>query len=100
MDQQSLNSLLSGAQSSSTQLQQQAVESILAQYEPIIRMLLTIGALMSVVFVLVALADLLHKWRVERAILRIDKNLQSMVDAGKPAPASEPVPVVADNTES
>lgn len=98
MDQQSLNSLLSGAQSSSTQLQQQAVESILAQYEPIIRMLLTIGALMSVLFVIVTLANLLHKWRVERAILRIDKNLQSMVDANKPAP--EPVPVVADNTES
>lgn len=98
MDQQSLNSLLSGAQSSSTQLQQQAVESILAQYEPIIRMLLTIGALMSVVFVIVALANLLHKWRVERAIFRIDKNLQSMVDASKPAP--EPASVIADNTES
>ncbi|MDQ5982881.1 MAG: hypothetical protein QG549_879 [Patescibacteria group bacterium] len=98
MDQQSLNSLLSGAQSSSTQLQQQAVESILAQYEPIIRMLLTIGALMSVVFVIVALANLLHKWRVERAIFRIDKNLQSMVDASKPTP--EPASVIADNTES
>ena len=98
MDQQSLNSLLSGAQSSSTQLQQQAVESILAQYEPIIRMLLIIGALMSVVFVIVALANLLHKWRVERAIFRIDKNLQSMVDASKPTP--EPASVIADNTES
>lgn len=61
-------------------------------------MLLTIGALMSVVFVIVALANLLHKWRVERAIFRIDKNLQSMVDASKPAP--EPASVIADNTES
>lgn len=71
---------------------------MLTQYEPIIRMILTIGALMSVVFVIVALANLLHKWRVERAILRIDKNLQSMVDANKPTP--EPVPVTADDAES
>lgn len=96
MDQQSLNSLLSGAQSSSTQMQQQAVDSLISKIEPQLQLLLTIGTLVSILFALIAIINLIHKWRIERAILRMDKNLQSLVASKAP----EPAPAVAQNTES
>lgn len=96
MEQQSNNTLQEGAQSSSTQMQQQAVDSLLTNLQPQLELMLTIGTLLSVAFMLVVLINVIHKWRVARAILRMDKNLQTLVDTNKPAPA----PVVTDNTES
>ncbi len=96
MEQQSNNTLQEGAQSSSTQMQQQAVDSLLTNLQPQLELMLTIGTLLSVVFMLVVLINVIHKWRVARAILRMDKNLQTLVDTNKPAPT----PVVTDNTES
>ena len=96
MEHQSNNTLQEGAQSSSTQMQQQAVDSLLTNLQPQLELMLTIGTLLSVVFMLVVLINVIHKWRVARAILRMDKNLQTLVDTNKPAPT----PVVTDNTES
>lgn len=96
MDQQSFNSLLSGAQSSSTQQQQQAVNSLLTKLEPQIQLLFTIGTLLSVAFIVIALVNLIHKWRVARAILRMDKNLQSLVESRK----TEPTPAAGEIAES
>ncbi|USN96312.1 MAG: hypothetical protein H6797_04530 [Candidatus Nomurabacteria bacterium] len=77
MDQQSIQSLLGGSES---QNQQQLVNQLIDKVQPQLQLLITISIVLSIIIVVLMLVNWLYKWRVERAILRMDKNLQILVD--------------------
>lgn len=52
--------------------------------QSIIPVVLGVGAVLSLIIFIYVLASSIHKWRVQSAILRIDKNLQKLVESSQP----------------
>jgi uncharacterized membrane protein len=52
--------------------------------QSIIPVILGVGAVLSLIIFVYILATSIHKWRVQSAILRIDKNLQKLVESSEP----------------
>lgn len=92
MEDQLLNSLANGSQASTAT--QDQLHSLLQSIQPQLQILLVLGIVMSVTVFLGLLINSIYKIRVERAILRIDKNIQRLVDYQVPAKkAPEQAPV-------
>lgn len=97
MDQtQQAETLLTGEQSQ--RLMQQQVDMIIDKLQPQLQLLILISATIMVVFVIITLINSIYKWRVERAILRMDKNLKQLVDTAPAALAVEQESVQSDET--
>lgn len=78
MDKQTLNSLLGNTQ---TQAQQQdLINQIVDKIQPQLQLLVTVGIAVSVLVTVLVVINWFYKWRVERAILRMDKNIQKLVE--------------------
>lgn len=85
MDQdQLLNSLLDGSQNSQTQAQDQ-LQNTLHALQPQIQLFLIISTILTIIIAVGFLVNAIYKMRVERAILRIDKNLEKLVKQQIPA---------------
>lgn len=72
--------------------------------QSIIPIVLGVGAILSLIIFVYVLAASIHKWRVQSAILRIDKNLQKLVESSGPKnqaasipPATPDVPLPSEN---
>jgi hypothetical protein len=61
----------------------------MSQFNSIFQMLMVISILVSIAFILFFILHFIHKWRVESAILRMDKNLEKLVAAQVPVPVDE-----------
>ena len=97
MDQDSLNSLLGGTQNSQSQASDQ-LQHTLTAIQPQLQLFLIISTILTVIICIAFLVNAIYKMRVERAILRIDKNLEKLVKHQVPVPvveeaSSEPEPV-------
>lgn len=80
MDQQNQNQqLLQDALSSNQQQTQQQIDTIVNKLQPQIQQAIFISAALTVVVLLIMLMNAIYKWRVERAILRMDKNLEKLL---------------------
>ena len=78
MEDQLLNSLTTSTQSASDT--QDQLRALLESIQPQLQFFLTLGIVMSVVIFIGLLINSIYKIRVERAILRIDRNIQKLVD--------------------
>lgn len=76
MNQSELQQLLS----SQTQDSGSLIEGILEPLVPMLTILLTIGALLTILIVILFIVSIVQKQRQHKAIMRIDKNLQLLVD--------------------
>lgn len=72
-----------------TQQIQQQIDSLMGSVQPMLQILLVVSVLATIAFILFYFMHMLHKWRVEKAILRIDKNLEKLVAAQVPVVAEE-----------
>lgn len=54
---------------------------LIEKIQSLLPIILTFGLIVSFTFFIYIIAATVHKWRVESAILRIDKNLQKLVAA-------------------
>lgn len=80
MDQsQQIQTLLSDTQQQSQQQTQQQIDNAIAKLQPQVEQVVLISTLLTVVIVLIMLINAMYKWRVERAILRMDKNLEKLI---------------------
>lgn len=75
---QSLQSLLTGG---SPEQSQKFIDSVM----PILQFAMVFGAIVSIIVVVYLIISMVQKHRVHTAILRIDKNLQKLVDVQVPA---------------
>jgi hypothetical protein len=82
-NQQTIDSLLNSAGSQSSDQISQLMDKI----QPMLQLLIVISTLLTIALIVLYLFNSIHKWRVNRAILRMDKNLQLLVDAQIPTPA-------------
>lgn len=96
MEDQLLNSLTTNTQGA-TETQDQ-LHALLQSIQPQIQIFLTLGIIMSVVVFIGLLINSIYKIRVERAILRIDRNIQRLVDYQVPAKKAS-VEAVIEDTE-
>lgn len=76
MDQQTLNSLLDNSQNQ----QQELISQFIDKLQPQLQVLVTVSIVLSVFMAILVLVNSIYKWRVERAILRIDKNVQALAE--------------------
>lgn len=88
-----IQSLLGGQNDGSSSLAT-PFGNILDQFMPMLQLLLVLGIVMTVVIVVYFIVNTVQKQRQHAAIMRIDKNLQKLVDLQQP----DPVPV--DNNPS
>jgi cytoskeletal protein RodZ len=97
MDQQSLlNTLQNSTQNTQDQMELQMQESMnqaLEQIMPQLQLFMTFFLILSVISVLVIIIGTIYKVRVQRAILRMDKNIQLLV-----AQQSAPTPPTPTNS--
>lgn len=73
-----LETALAGAQQQQEQVQasiEQAIESL----KPQIELMVMVSIMAVVVYILLKVLDSLHKRRIEKAIMRMDKNLELLV---------------------
>lgn len=83
-----LETALAGAQQQQEQVQasiEQAIESL----KPQIELMVTVSIMAVVVYILLKVLDSLHKRRIEKAIMRMDKNLELLVADKKPVQTDE-----------
>lgn len=66
-------------------------ESVLEPLLPLLSLMIAVGVGLSVVMVVYIIVNIIQKQRQHKAILRIDRNLQKLVDAQTP-PAPAPAP--------
>lgn len=95
MDTNGFESLLNGAQNSQSQVQQ--INDTLTSLKPLLEQVTIASIILSVVITVVFIINAVYKLRVERAILRIDKNVQLLLAAQTPPivtakPIAEPTP--------
>lgn len=76
-------------QSQQTLQMQEKIDGFISAVTPQIQTLLILSVLVMVAVVLIAFMNMLYKWRVERAILRMDKNLEKLVAAQVPVETEE-----------
>lgn len=72
--------------------------NLLSNLQAQLTWLLWIGTGVSIIVALLFIVSLIHKMRVQSAILRIDKNLQRLVDVQVPAAEEAAVPAPVDKT--
>jgi hypothetical protein len=72
MDNSVLNALGGGTNAS--------VDKAVASLQPILTAGLVISIILTIIFSVYLIVSYVHKWKVQSAILRIDKNLQKLVD--------------------
>lgn len=65
------------------------IESALEPLMPLLTIVIIIGIILSVVVVIYYIVSIIQKQRQHKAILRIDQNLQRLVDAKFPEPKIE-----------
>lgn len=78
-----LETTLAGAQQQQEQVQA-SIEQTVESLKPQIELMVIVSVLAIAVYILLKLLDSLHKRRVEKAILRIDRNLELLVADNKP----------------
>ena len=99
MEDQLLNSLTTSTQGASDTQDQLRV--LLESIQPQLQLFLALGIVMSVVIFIGLLVNSIYKIRVERAILRIDRNIQKLVDYQVPDEKTpERAPVKSDSEVS
>lgn len=91
MDQQDLTSLTSGASAQAQSQSQQQIDTVFNKLQPQLQILTAVGVLLTIVIIIVSIVNALYKWRVERAILRMDKNLKKLLEAQVATPTGAPV---------
>jgi len=82
-----------------SQQQTQQVDQVLNKLQPQLQLLTVVGVVLTIIVVVVMLFNNLYKWRVERAILNIDKNLEKLVKAQVSAEAEQPDSSNAEQSE-
>jgi uncharacterized membrane protein len=97
-DPQTLDSILSSSQQANN------ATNLLSGLQQQLSWLLLVGGIVSIVLTILFIVHIVYKMRVERAILRIDKNLRKLVDMQVPAiekvEASTPTPdTLPDSTD-
>lgn len=65
------------------------LESALEPLMPLLTVMIVVGVVLSVVIVIYYIVSIIQKQRQHKAILRIDQNLQRLVDANIPEPKKE-----------
>jgi hypothetical protein len=91
-DQQALTSLLGGANGQSIQIPQ--------NLQNMLQVFLILSVVATVIVCLYLVVSAIHKWRVQSAILRIDDNLQRLVDAQlRPVSAKEGIGEPAESLD-
>lgn len=83
-----LETALTGAQQSTEQVQA-SIEQAINSLKPQIELMVMVGILAVVAYILLRVLDSLHKLRIEKAILRMDKNLELLVADKKPVQTDE-----------
>lgn len=81
-----IQSLLGGQNDGSSTLTN-PFGNILDQFMPLLQLLLILGVVMTVVIVIYFIVNTVQKQRQHAAIMRIDKNVQKLVDLQQPASA-------------
>lgn len=84
MQTQQIETALASAQEQQEQVQasiEQAIESL----KPQIELMVMVGIMTAVAYILLKVLDSLHKRRIEKAIMRMDKNLALLVADKIPA---------------
>ncbi len=89
MDSSSLQSLLSNAQNSGAD----PIGSLLEPLMPLLTLLAGLSIVLSVAFIVYAIVNTVQKQRQHAAIMRIDKNLQKLVDMRVEAVRPQPTEV-------
>lgn len=79
-----IQSLLGGQNDGSSTLAN-PFGNILDQFMPLLQLLLILGVVMTVVIVIYFIVNTVQKQRQHAAIMRIDRNVQKLVDLQQPA---------------
>lgn len=77
--QQSLQDQTQTLITQSTNSQEQATQ-MLEQIQHMMQQYLPFAFTLSAIFIVLALVNMIHKWRVQSAIMNIDRNVQKLVD--------------------
>lgn len=85
MNQSELQQLLSNQSQDSGSL----MEGMLEPLMPMLTLLFTIGTILTIIIVILFIVSIVQKQRQHNAIMRIDKNVQRLVDAKLPAQPQE-----------
>lgn len=59
----------------------QQLDDATKNMQPLIQQAFFFGTVLSVVVAMVVIINAVHKWRVQSAVLRIDKNLMKLVES-------------------
>jgi uncharacterized membrane protein len=97
MDSSELQQLLS-SQGNSQDTTIGQINSTINSLMPLLQLSLIIGAILTIIVVIYFVVNIIQKQRQHAAIMRIDKNLQRLVDHQIPATASEEHEKPADNS--
>jgi len=89
MDSSQIQSLLSNAQSSGAD----PIGSLLEPLMPLLTLLAGLSIVLSIAFIVYAIVNTVQKQRQHAAIMRIDKNLQKLVDMRVEAVRPQPTEV-------
>lgn len=65
------------------------IVELLEPFMPMLSLLLIVGVVLTIVIIIFFIVSIVQKQRQHSAIMRIDKNLQQLVDAKLPAQAQE-----------
>lgn len=84
MDSAELQNLLQNSSGTGTPNTSKLFESALEPIMPLLSLFFVISVVLTVVIVLYFIINIVQKQRQHKAILRIDKNLQRLVDAQLP----------------
>jgi len=79
----------SGQDSGSGAIGSQLTSGIIDQLQPQLQLFFVISTIITVLILVIFIVNLVYRLRVERAILRIDKNLQKLVGDQEVAAATD-----------
>ncbi len=91
MDTSSVDALLSSQNLSegSDTLQSHLTSQLVEQLQPQLQLFLIISAVLTVLIAIVFIVTLVYRIRVDRAILRIDRNVQKLMTEQNPKPVDD-----------
>ena len=92
MDTSSVDTLLGSSLSLSevrNTLQTELTSQLIDQLQPQLQLFLSISAVLTVLIGIVFIVTLVYRIRVDRAILRIDRNIQKLIAERNPKPVDD-----------
>jgi uncharacterized membrane protein len=78
-DSKLVESILNGTSQTGDSALSEPVTHLIKQFQPQIQLFLTVSIILTVLIAIAFIIMLIYRIRVERAILRIDKNIQKLV---------------------